>query len=181
MDQTLIDRPKRRERQRLRDFQEMLAKRLMDARSGVMPTNRLGLQIGKRYFLLDLEEAGEIVSVPATTHVPMTQPWFRGLANMRGNLVSVVDLGVFFGDGATPIDRDSRAMAFGTRLAFNAAILVTRMAGLKNVNDLTLQAATAQQGQEWLGRRFADADGRIWQELKLQQLAKNERFLHAGI
>jgi twitching motility protein PilI len=180
MAQDTIERPRQRERQRLRDFQERLAKRLAEARTGGVRNNRLGLQIGTRLFLIDLEEAGEIVPMPVMTPVPLTQPWFKGLANMRGNLVSVVDFNMFCGDGATALDRDSRAMAFGSKLGFNAAILITRMLGLKNVGEFQAQSG-ADNGQVWLGRRYADADGRVWQELKLRQLAKDERFLHAGI
>lgn len=179
-EQNTLARAKPRERQRLREFQERLAQRLAEARASGTRTSRLGLQIGAGYFLIDLEDAGEIVPVPTMTAVPLTQPWFKGLANLRGNLVSVVDFALFNGEGATPIDRDSRAMAFGSGLAFNAALLITRMMGLKNVGELTLQEG-ADDGHPWLGRRYADADGRIWRELSLRQLAKDERFLHAGI
>jgi twitching motility protein PilI len=62
-------------------------------------THQLGVEIGGERYLLDLLEAGEIVPVPALTSVPLTQPWYLGLANIRGSLVGVIDLARFFGHG----------------------------------------------------------------------------------
>ena len=65
--------------------------------------HQLGVEIGGVRYLLDLLEAGEIVPVPALASVPLTQPWYLGLANVRGNLVGVVDLARYLGqDGAVP-------------------------------------------------------------------------------
>ena len=53
---------------------------------------RLAVRIGEDRYLLDMAVAGEIVSLPAGCAVPWTKPWYRGLANVRGRLVGVVDL-----------------------------------------------------------------------------------------
>ena len=37
--------------------------------------------------------------MPPIANVPLTQPWFRGLANIRGNLYSVIDFAGFLGRG----------------------------------------------------------------------------------
>ena len=79
----------------LHKFQESLAARLREAAGEPVSTSRLGLQSGARNWMLKLEDAGEIVPVPDLMPVPLTKPWFLGLANVRGVLVSVVDLSRF--------------------------------------------------------------------------------------
>ena len=83
----------------LRDYQRELAERLRLADSA-RSASKLGVQIGEQNWLIDLVEAGEVMPVPPITAVPLTRPWFRGVANVRGNLYSVVDFAEFLGTGS---------------------------------------------------------------------------------
>ena len=47
----------------------------------------------------------EIIECVSLTHVPGTPPWIRGVLNLRGAVVPVVDLAVKFGLDATPLTR----------------------------------------------------------------------------
>ena len=52
---------------------------------------------GQRY-VSPLDEVHEILHVPATvTGIPGTLPWVHGVANVRGRLLPLIDLGNFFG------------------------------------------------------------------------------------
>ena len=86
----------------LREFQQDLVRRLNEAAASEAPSTRLGVQIGGELWLVRLEEAGEVIPLPPFVAVPLTRPWFRGLANIRGNLFSVVDLSAFHGGDPTP-------------------------------------------------------------------------------
>ena len=133
-------------RLRLREFQAQLVERMQAARTGVdTQVRQLGVAIGAQCWLLNLKEAGEIVTVGAITQVPLTQPWFLGLTNLRGNLISVVDLAHWMGQAPTVIDKESRIVAFGPSLGFNSALLVKRVMGLRNVADMVLQESTLQE------------------------------------
>ena len=55
--------------------------------------------------------------------MPLTQDWFLGLTNIRGNLVSVVDLARFQGLRPTAVDKESRIVGFGPSLSFNGGLL----------------------------------------------------------
>ena len=74
----------------LRDYQRDLAERLRSAQ-GAVNASMLGVQVDDEAWLVDLREAGEVIPVPPITPLPLTRPWFKGLANIRGNLYSVVD------------------------------------------------------------------------------------------
>ena len=169
-----------------------------DAASGSVRRARLGLAIGEQHWLVDLSQAGEIVPVPETiVAVPLTRDWLLGLVNLRGALHTVIDLQRFAGLGRTQPGKDARLLAFGGRLNFNAAILVTRMLGLRDlgamqrVPDAPEQAADEAGRSDaarpadpvrpsWIGPTRIDADGRRWRELDLARLASSRDFLLVG-
>lgn len=158
-------------RTRLRQYQEQLLERMQAARANTgANVNQLGVQIGAARYLLDLTQAGEIVSVPALTAVPLTQPWYLGLANIRGNLVGVIDLARFFGDGDTGTGADARIVTFAGALGFNCGLLVSRVFGLRQADRMTAQAG-----------QLRDADGQDWTVLDLATLVDDEQFLQVGL
>lgn len=159
---------------------------------------RLGLAIGDQHWLVDLSQAGEIVPVPETiVPVPLTRDWLLGLVNLRGALHTVVDLQRFAGLGRTQAGKEARLLALGARLNFNAAILVTRMLGLRDLGAMPVVPDAPEPGAQhagrgdaappaapgrpaWIGPTRVDADGRRWRELDLARLASSRDFLLVG-
>ncbi|MEO8936308.1 MAG: chemotaxis protein CheW [Burkholderiaceae bacterium] len=175
-----------RRRERLREFQAVLSDKLLRAQSAPLTVHRLGLQIGPHRLLVDLADAGEILVVPDITPVPLTKSWYLGLANVRGNLLGIVDLSLFAGGPATPLDKESRILAFSTDLHFSAGILVSRMLGLRSAADLVVRtgpdagqgaAASPDLFSPWVRALMTDARDVHWQELDLGALAADERFV----
>ncbi|KRB90519.1 chemotaxis protein CheW [Noviherbaspirillum sp. Root189] len=174
-------------RNRLREFQAQLVERMQAASTGTQAqSSQLGVMIGQSRWLINLQEAGEIVSVGAITQVPLTQDWFLGLTNIRGNLISVIDLARFCGMPATPVDKESRIVAFGPSLSFNSGLLVSRVMGLRNVAEMEVQQDdtddTGHAGNTpWVARRYADRDSQVWTELNLSLIVQDPQFLQVGI
>ncbi|WP_426104291.1 chemotaxis protein CheW [Massilia sp. TSP1-1-2] len=157
-------------RTRLRQYQVQLLERMQAARNNAgARVNQLGVQMGPERFLLDLTQVGEIVPVPSVTVVPLTQSWYLGLANVRGNLISVIDLARYQMDSETAIGSDSRLITFANGLGFNCALLVSRVYGLRHA-----------AGMETSGERLRDADAVEWTPLDLAALVAETRFLHVG-
>lgn len=158
-------------RTRLRQYQVQLLERMQAARANTNTSiNQLGVLIGAERYLLDLTQAGEIVPLPALTIVPLTQPWYLGLANIRGNLVGIIDLARYLALGETPMGADGRIVTFAGALGFNCGLLVARVYGLRHA-----------AGMEQAGDFLRDADGNDWTALDLAALVGDERFLHVGI
>lgn len=169
-------------RTRLREFQTQLVERMQAAKAGVdTRVSQLGVMIGQRRWLLSLQEAGEIVSVGAITKVPLTQDWFLGLSNIRGNLISVIDFAQFQGQGTTAIDKESRIVAFAPSLSFNCGLLVTRVLGLRNVADMEPQADAETNSVQWSSQHYVDRDSQVWTELNLSLVVQDPLFLHVGL
>ena len=162
----------------LREFQAHLAERLAGA-SGQSAAGLLGVQSGADFWLLKLSDSGEIVPLAPLTGVPLTRPWFAGIANIRGNLYSVVDFAAFRGGEPTPQNAGSRLLLIGTRYGCNAALLVTRLLGLRNIDDL--KPAPADSGAApWAIDAYTDNAGRRWKMLDVRRLLDDERFMEIG-
>lgn len=163
----------------LREFQEHLAARLTSAAQGQASLALLGVQAGTDYWLLNLSDSGEIVPLPPLAPVPLTKPWFSGIANIRGNLYSVADFSALRGGEPTPLNASSRLLLIGTRHGSNAALLVTRMLGLKNPDALTPVPVSAD-AHPWEAERLRDADGREWKKLNVRALLADPAFMEIG-
>lgn len=165
------------ERLSLRDYQRDLAERLRHAEAG-RGASMLGVQIDDEAWLVDLREAGEVIPVPAITPLPLMRPWFRGLANIRGNLYSVVDFPAFLQRKPVPPGDQARLLLFSERFRLGAALLVDRSLGLRNPANLTRASG---QPAAWARAEYTDNEGRRWKELDLPQLAQHPDFLGVGI
>jgi twitching motility protein PilI len=157
---------------RLRAYQEQLLARMQAASAGgAVRHHQLGVEIGATGYLIELTETGEIVSVPAFAPVPLTRPWFLGLANVRGTLLGVIDLARYLDEDAGPaMPATARLVTFSPALGVPCALLATRVVGLRHAADME-----ARDG------RLHDGDGRVWTPLSLAALAAEERFMDVAL
>ena len=162
----------------LRDYQRELAARLQDAGSGRAAT-KLGMQVGAESWLVDLVDAGEVIPVPPIAPVPLTRPWFRGVANIRGKLYSVVDFPAFLGGAGVALGEQARLLLLSERFRMSGALLVDRSLGLRSAEQLQARAGAARA--PWLRAEYADKDGRQWKDLDVAQLVQNPEFLAVGL
>lgn len=162
----------------LREFQENLAHRLAEAKTGER-RSLLGFQTGDMHWLIDLAETGEILPPPPLAPVPLTKPWYAGLANVRGTLYSVIDFALFHQNPPTVPSGAARLLLVGARHGINCALLVSRSTGLRSVEDF--EAEPAHEHQPWVSRRLRDVQGRLWLQLDVPRLLAFPEFLDAGI
>lgn len=168
----------------LRELQQRLAERLRLVRESAPTRSWLAVESGGHGFLLPLEQAGEIFSLTGLQPVPHSQPWFLGVANLRGQLHGVIDLAAFIGlppRASAALDLASkdagRLVAFNGAMQLNSALLVDRLLGLRRPQDMSEAAATAAGRPHFITAELADAQGRPWYELNLAALASDEAFL----
>lgn len=82
-------------------------------------THIVGFKVGRETYGVPITSLHEIVRVPEITAVPDAPDYLEGVINLRGKIVSVVDLRKRFGQPATDLDRRSRILVVehGGRLA----------------------------------------------------------------
>jgi twitching motility protein PilI len=139
----------------------------------------VSFRLGAETFLVAREETREVLGVPTfLTRVPGARSWIRGLANVRGQLLPVVDLRAFLGGGAAPIGRSARILVVNNR-DVPAGLLVDEVLGFKRFTDgefnTQLPATILHCGQYLAGtfRRGGDA----WPVFGLRALLESNEFL----
>ena len=165
----------------LRPFQQELASRLASKTAAQVESSRLGVASAGAMWLIRLPDAAEVIAVPPIVTVPLTRPWFLGLANIRGNLHGVVDFPAFL--GAAPAGTGSAArlvlLARGSEGGDSAGIVVERVLGLRNLAQFEPLEKDAG-APAWHVARWQDGEGRAWQEIDLALLARDPAFLNVG-
>ncbi len=169
-------------REALRELQTRLASRLAAARTEGVQPSWLALESGGSCYLFPLAQSGEIFPFSPPQPVPYTLPWFLGVSNLRGGLYGVIDLAAFVAD-AQPVMRSdamraqSRLVALNPLLEVNCALLIDKLAGLRNLDAFTSSCEAPQGSPDYFGSGYTDAAGTYWQEVNLQVLSQQPRFL----
>jgi purine-binding chemotaxis protein CheW len=83
------------------------ATRAAREREVVVQEQYLTFLLAGEEYAISILEAKEIIEYDTVTAVPKTPKWIRGVINLRGSVVPVVDLGVKFGMGERPITKST--------------------------------------------------------------------------
>jgi len=164
----------------LREFHQQVLKRLeraVGAEAG--RASRLGFEAAGGNWLVDLASISEVIPVPEHVPVPLTHAWFRGVANVRGNLYGLVDFAAFLGKGAAAPGLEVRALLIHPKFGVNAGLVVSRVHGLRSPEQF--QAAPPAEPGPWVLAQWADAEGGLWKELDMESLARHPDFLNIGL
>ncbi len=91
----------------------------------------VAFRLGAETFLLARDETREVMSVPSfMTRVPGARPWIRGLVNVRGQLLPVIDLRAFLGGSPTILAKSSRILVINSK-EIPAGLLVDEVLGFR--------------------------------------------------
>lgn len=160
--------------------QDILARLKSRAESGRAPSSsKLGVHAGGNDWLIALTDISEALPVPAVLAVPLTHRWFMGMANVRGNLYALTDLAGFLGKPHSVMTADSRILLVHGRFGINAGLLVDRLIGLRNLEEMSREPDAADK-PKWQLARYTDAAQQQWDELSLEALLNENDFLQVA-
>lgn len=167
----------------LRKYQEDILVRIknMSRSADAGARNRLGVRAGQELLLVGLEDISEVLPVPEVHPVPLSKPWFLGVANVRGNLYGVNDLAQFSGKPATPPNAASRILLAHQKYKANVGLLVSAILGLRHLDQLQEQAGADHAGSWPGGRVYLDSSGETWREISIKALLEHPDFLRIGL
>lgn len=167
----------RPEKINLRAFQQELSERLKNKTAAQVDSLRLALECGDISWLVRLGDTGEVLPMPEPVPVPLTKPWFLGVANIRGGLYGMVDFGCFLTGKQAVRSGGARLVLLGTRFAdMRTGLVVNKVLGLRNLTDFSPFESSG--GRVWGERGWRDKNGAEWRELDMARLAQDAEFLH---
>jgi len=120
------------------DFLQLVEKRSIES-SGLSTREEdlsrfwtgVGFKIAGNDYLVNLKEVSEILSIPQHTKVPGAKSWVKGLANIRGTLLPIMDLHGFLGRKAPSTLRRQRILVVNTQ-GVHCGVIVDEILGMNH-------------------------------------------------
>jgi twitching motility protein PilI len=142
----------------------------------------VALRMAGDLYLVAREETREVLGLPPSlTRVPGAKQWIKGLANVRGQLLPVVDLRQFLGSGTTPITRNTRVVVVNHR-EIPAGLLVDEVLGFRRFAEGEFSGdapPTVARCERYLAGAFRRANEQ-WPVLSLRSVLESSAFSEAA-
>ena len=141
----------------------------------------VGFRIGDMMLVTPLDHVLEILPPPPATLVPGVKSWLKGVANVRGNLITIVDLPEYFGKPPVILDEKARMLIMNVP-GLNAGVLVNEVLGLRHFDEeLERQdlsglddPVVAQLNGAFLRNNV------LWGVFDMKSLAESDSFRHVA-
>lgn len=168
--------------QKLQDFERRSALHEADPGKRAHGATWAGVvfRIGDARLTVGIDRIGEILHFPAYTPVPGARPWLIGLANVRGNLMTLVDLSWFLSGVRSPITMRTRLLSAMLQNR-PVGILVDEVFGQRHFfpGDAKSNDEDDTPLSEYVDRRY-ELNQNEWGVLNLDRLFSDPRFLNAA-
>jgi len=146
----------------------------------------VGFRIGNKRLASGFNEVVEILPMPQVTPVPGAQPWLLGVANIRGNLLPIVDLKQFL-EGERTVLHESQRVLIVRQPGGDVAVTIDELFGQRSFTDAqqlaeeTLAQSVLMQGRyaHFVDRAYDLADA-SWGIFSLERLARTPEFRQAA-
>ena len=142
----------------------------------------IAFRLGSENFVANRADVREVMPLPEPmTRVPGAKPWLRGVANVRGQLLTMVDLRAFLGSGGTTPDRRSRVLVLASR-DVPSGLIVDQVFGFRRFSNSEYESESpipklrCEQYLHGAYRRGVET----WPQFDFSLLLEDEHFLNAG-
>ena len=102
----------------------------------VVTTQYLTFKLGEEVYAVDISKVREVLDFTTVTKVPRTPDFMRGVINLRGSVVPVVDLALKFGLPESPITRRTCIVVVEVDLDGERAVMGVMADAVSQVLDL---------------------------------------------
>lgn len=142
----------------------------------------IGTRIGDQNLVIAMHEVNGIVPTGRLTPVPLAKSWVQGVANVRGVLVTVIDLPQFLGETPVAYDEHTRMLVINAK-GMQTGMLVDEVLGLRQfeVDQDTFEVSSLDVSVWPYVQRGFHQDGILWGVFDMTRLIRNERFKHISI
>ncbi|MEE4245066.1 MAG: chemotaxis protein CheW [Kangiellaceae bacterium] len=95
----------------------------------------IGFRLNEHRYVAPLKEVAEILQMPHFTKVPGARSWVKGVANIRGTLLPIMDLHGFLGRKIPATMRRQRVLVVNHK-GINSGIVVDEVLGLQHFEEV---------------------------------------------
>jgi twitching motility protein PilI len=142
----------------------------------------IGFRLGEHWYVAPMGEVSEVLHEPRFTQLPGVKPWVKGVANLRGRLLPIMDICGFFGNELSAVRKQRRVLVVEYKDVF-AGLMVDEVYGLQHFAQDSLEAVPPSELNGPIG---AFVKGRFqreqsWQVFSPFALAQSQDFLHVAV
>ncbi|MGH8090745.1 MAG: chemotaxis protein CheW [Rudaea sp.] len=141
----------------------------------------IGFRIGQRYLVSGINEVNEILTPPALTIVPGTRGWLLGVANVRGNLVPVIDLKQYLEGERTQITDASRVLLV-RQAGGSVGLLIDEVLGQRSFSEEQRAEAIGEDDERYgrfVGEKYPLGEMH-WGQFSMATLVRSPDFVQAA-
>jgi twitching motility protein PilI len=142
----------------------------------------IGFRLGKLNLVAPLGEVAEILTPPSLSKVPRTKSWVCGIANVRGNLLPIMDLQGYLHDRPASLNRRNRILVVNHDGVYSG-LVVDAVLGLRHFRED--QRCDELPGEDESIHRYMKfgfkAGGEHWGVFSMYDLAETPNFLQAAV
>ena len=162
----------------LREYQNNILARLENAKKAgaESPAGYLGVVIGDKNVLVNLQEISETLPILEIQRVPLVKPWFLGVANVRGVLYAINDIAQLLENKITGISSNSRLLLISDSVTSNVAFLADKLIGLRKLDEMKMRNEIAPETVCLKQETYLDEDNKIWYLLDCDKLVRSKDF-----
>jgi twitching motility protein PilI len=141
----------------------------------------VAFRIGCSRMVAAMGEVVEILTYPELSVVPYTCFWVRGIANIRGRLLPVIDMNGYLHGRLTPVGKRTRVMIAECQGVYSG-LIVDEVMGLRHfpVEAFVAEPAGIEEVLRPYVHQGFSFDGEHWGIFKLLNLVKSPQFLHTA-
>jgi twitching motility protein PilI len=142
----------------------------------------IAFRLGRNKLIAPLDDVVEILDYPQLSVVPLTQPWVRGIANVRGNLLPIIDLNGYLGNGLPRVTHKTRVLVINFNDIYSG-LVVDEVLGLKHFieNELTDEEAVLDDELRPYMRNWFRKGDKVWGVFSLASLVESPLFLQVAV
>lgn len=141
----------------------------------------IGFRLAGQPMVAPLGEVSEILHEPRYTALPRVKPWVRGVANVRGRLLPIIDLSHFFGATVSAPRKQRRVLVLDRDELF-VGLLVDELFGMQHfpVNSFTTSVpALAERFRSFVVGAYTGEQ--VSMIFNFQALARDQAFLDVAV
>lgn len=142
----------------------------------------VGFRIGDSRLIASMSEVKEILDLPSYTLVPGVKSWIVGVANVRGNLLPILDMKSYLIGEEIKQRQKGRVIVIDYK-GFNTGLIVEEVYGMRHFreSDATSDVPAVHDGiTPYVDRAFKQ-DEEYWPVFDFNEMAQDERFSHASL
>lgn len=141
----------------------------------------VGFRLDDKDWVVPLEQVKEILTKVNISRIPSAKEWVRGVANVRGTLLPILDLNGFLSGQLTKLSRHSRILVMQHK-GIVAGLLVEEVTGMRHfledefISDISDLDVTFKQ---MLMGQYRQR-GESWGVFNINHLAELPEFMHVA-